>query len=71
MSIIGLLPLEATTVDPTSFLATMTEIVSWGITNISAIVSQAILPNPFLWVPMLAFFIIGGCIGLTRRLMGM
>lgn len=57
--------------EPTAFLETMTKIVTWGITNVGNIVTDAILPNPFIWVPMLAFFIIGGCIGLTRRLMGM
>ena len=44
--------------------------VTWGYTNITGLVNNAILPNPFLWVPLLAFFIIGGIIGLTMRLMG-
>ena len=59
---------SAMTVD--QFLAVMTQIVTWGYTNITGLVNSAILPNPFLWVPMLAFFIIGGIIGLTMRLMG-
>ena len=46
------------------------QIMTWGYTNITGLVNNAILPNPFLWVPLLAFFIIGGIIGLTMRLMG-
>ena len=59
---------SAVTVD--QFLQIMTQMVTWGYTNITGLVSNAILPNPFLWVPLLAFFIIGGIIGLTMRLMG-
>ena len=54
----------------TSLLSTLTSMVQWGYTNITNLVNQAILPNPFLWVPLLAFFIIGGIIGLTMRIMG-
>lgn len=53
-----------------NFLDTLTSMVSWGYTNITNLVNNAILPNPFLWVPLLAFFIIGGIIGLTMRIMG-
>ena len=60
----------ATTEQVTSLLSTLTSMVQWGYTNITNLVKQAILPNPFLWVPLLAFFIIGGIIGLTMRIMG-
>ena len=60
----------ATTEQVTSLLSTLTSMVQWGYTNITNFVNQAILPNPFLWVPLLAFFIIGGIIGLTMRIMG-
>ena len=60
----------ATNEQVTSLLSTLTSMVQWGYTNITNLVNQAILPNPFLWVPLLAFFIIGGIIGLTMRIMG-
>ena len=60
----------ATTEQVTSLLSTLTSMVQWGYTNITNLVNQAILPSPFLWVPLLAFFIIGGIIGLTMRIMG-
>ena len=60
----------AVTQDVGSFLTTLSSMVTWGYTNITNLINQAILPNPFLWVPLLAFFIIGGIIGLTMRLMG-
>ena len=53
-----------------SLLSTLSSIVQWGYTNITGLVNSAILPNPFLWVPLLGFFIIGGIIGLGMRLMG-
>jgi len=54
----------------TDFLANLTSIFSWAITGVSTVVT-AILANPFLWVPFLMFFVAGGVIGLTKRLMGM
>ena len=60
----------ATTEQVTSLLSTLTSMVQWGYTYFTNLVNQAILPNPFLWVPLLAFFIIGGIIGLTMRIMG-
>jgi len=54
----------------TSFLSNLTLIFEWAIGSITSVV-DIILANPFLWVPLLMFFVAGGVIGLTRRLMGM